>query len=356
LGWYTYVLNEETFSFEIKENGQIIKHIVKDEKIPSIETKATDKTDGTKEMHTSKSVTIQDKVEYKDLQVGKEYTLKGKLMNKETNKPLVVNGKEVTAETKFTPKEANGSITLDCTFDATGLEEKEVVVFEELLKDGKVVTTHADINDKGQTVKFVKPSVKTTATNKADGSKELDISKSVTIQDKVEYKDLIAGKEYVVKGKLMDKATNKPLLVDGKEVTVESKFTAKEKNGSITLDFTFNASALQGKEVVVFEELYQDNILVAIHAEIEDKGQTVKFKEVKPEQPKPEQQNSDKNTPTPEQPNEQVKEQPQPKQEIQSKIGWLPQTGTNLTSWISMVAGALLLIVGGVIFLKRKNA
>ncbi|MGR9591556.1 VaFE repeat-containing surface-anchored protein [Bacillus thuringiensis] len=474
-----YVLNEETFSFEIKENGQIIKHIVKDEKIPSIKTTATDKTDGTKEMHTSKSVTIQDKVEYKDLQVGKEYTLKGKLMNKETNKPLVVNGKEVTAETKFTPKEANGSITLDFTFDATGLEEKEVVVFEELLKEGKTVTTHADINDKGQTVKFVKPSVKTTATNKADGgkeihskdsitiqdkveytnlvvgkeytvkgklmnkainkpllidgkevtaetkftakekngfvtldftfvgaeqqgrevvvfedllhegqvitthadindvgqtvrfvepsikttainkadgSKELDASKSVTIQDKVEYKDLIVGKEYVVKGKLMDKATNKPLLVDGKEVTVESKFIAKEKNGSITLDFTFNASALQGKEVVVFEELYQDNILVAIHAEIEDKGQTVKFKEVKPEQPKPEQPNSDKNTPTPEQPNEQVKEQPQPKQEIQSKIGWLPQTGTNLTSWISMAAGALLLIVGGVIFLKRKNA
>ena len=111
-------------------------------------------------MHTSKSVTIQDKVEYKDLQVGKEYTVKGKLMNKETNKPLVVNGKEVTAETKFTPTEANGFITLDFTFDATGLEEKEVVVFEELLKDGKVVTTHADINDKGQTVKFVKPSVK----------------------------------------------------------------------------------------------------------------------------------------------------------------------------------------------------
>ncbi|PEO22398.1 VaFE repeat-containing surface-anchored protein [Bacillus wiedmannii] len=470
-----YVLNEEIFSFEIKENGQIIKHIVKDEKIPSVKTTATDKTDGTKEMHTSKSVTIQDKVEYKDLQVGKEYTLKGKLMDKETNKTLVVNGIEVTAETKFTPKEANGSITLDFTFDATGLEEKEVVVFEELLKDGKVVTTHADINDKGQTVKFVKPSVKTTATNKADsgkeihskdsitiqdkveytnlvvgkeytvkgklmnkamnepllidgkevtaetkfiakekngfvildftfvgaeqqgrevvvfedllhegqviathadindvgqtvrfvepsikttatnkadGSKELDASKTVTIQDKVEYKDLIVGKEYVVKGKLMDKATKKPLLVSGKEVTVESKFTAKEKNSSITLDFTFNASALQGKEVVVFEELYQDNVLVAIHVDIEDKGQTVKFKEVKPEQPKPEQPHQDKNTPTTEQP----KEQPQPKKEVQSKIGWLPQTGADLTSWISMAAGALLLIVGGVIFLKRKNA
>ncbi|OPD59630.1 VaFE repeat-containing surface-anchored protein [Bacillus anthracis] len=351
-----YILNEETFSFEIKENGQIIKHIVKDEKIPSIKTTATDKKDGTKEMHTSKSVTIQDKVEYKDLQVGKEYTLKGKLMDKETNKPLVVNGKEVTAETKFTPKEANGSITLDFTFDATGLEEKEVVVFEELLKEEKIVTTHADINDKGQTVKFVKPSVKTTATNKADGGKELNASKSVTIQDRVEYKDLIVGKEYVVKGKLMDKETNKPLVINDKEVTAEFKFTAKEKNGSITLDFAFNASALQGKEVVVFEELYQDNVLVAIHAEIEDKGQTVKFKEIKPEQPKPEQPHSDKNTPTSEQSKEQVKEQPQSKKEIQSKIGWLPQTGTNLTSWISMAAGVLLLIVGGVIFLKRKNA
>ncbi|SEB22604.1 VaFE repeat-containing surface-anchored protein [Bacillus nitratireducens] len=353
-----YVLNEETFSFEIKENGQIIKHIVKDEKIPSVKTTATDKTDGTKEMHTSKSVTIQDKVEYKDLQVGKEYTVKGKLMDKETNKPLVVNSKEVTAEAKLVPKEANGSITLDFTFDATGLEEKEVVVFEDVLKDGKVVTTHADINDKGQTVKFVKPSVKTTATNKADGSKELDASKSVTIQDKVEYKDLIVDKEYVVKGKLMDKATNKPLLVDGKEVTAESKFTAKEKNGSITLDFTFNASELQGKEVVVFEELYQADVLVAIHSDIEDLGQTVKFKEVKPEQPYP-----DKNTPTSEQPKP---EQPhpdkstpvseQPKAEKTSKSGILPVTGGDISMWISMGAGLLLLALGTVLFIKRRNA
>ncbi|MEC0026374.1 VaFE repeat-containing surface-anchored protein, partial [Bacillus cereus] len=199
---------------DINDVGQTVRFVE-----PSIKTTATNKADGSKELDASKSVTIQDKVEYKDLQVGKEYTLKGKLMNKETNKPFVVNGKEVTVETKFTPKEANGSITLDFTFDATGLEEKEVVVFEELLKDGKVVTTHADINDKGQTVKFVKPSVKTTATNKADGGKEIHSKDSITIQDKVEYTNLVVGKEYTVKGKLMNKAINKPLLVDGKEVT-----------------------------------------------------------------------------------------------------------------------------------------
>ncbi|MGQ0438468.1 VaFE repeat-containing surface-anchored protein, partial [Bacillus sp. B-TM1] len=146
------------------------------------------------------------------------------------------------------------------------------------------------------------------------------------------------------------KATKKPLVVDGKEVTVESKFTAKEKNGSITLDFTFNASALQGKEVVVFEELYQDNVLVAIHVDIEDKGQTVKFKEVKPEQPKPEQ-------PKPEQPHpdKNIPTLEQPKAEKTLKSGILPVTGGDISMWISMGAGLLLLVLGTVLFIKRRN-
>ncbi|MEK4504132.1 VaFE repeat-containing surface-anchored protein [Bacillus sp. FSL R12-0069] len=365
-GTYTYrevvaperfMLNEETFSFEIKQNGEILKHTVADEKIPSIQTTATDKTDGAKEMHTSQSVTIQDKVEYKDLIVGKSYTMTGKLMDKSTGKPLVVEGKEVTAEATFTPQEANGSMILDFTFDATGLEEKEVVVFEELVKEGKVVATHADIEDKGQTVKFVKPSVKTTATNKADGSKELDAMDAVTIQDKVEYKDLIVGKEYVVKGKLMDKTTNKPLQVDGKEVTSETTFTAKEKDGSVTLDFTFNPSALEGKEVVVFEDVYQNDVLVATHADIHDKGQTVKFKK-KPEQP----QTPSKTLDVPVQP-----EQPQPKVEQPAKAqpmvkavevapkkaeGTLPTTGGKAENpyWVWM--GGMVLLLGGFLAIR----
>ncbi|MDA2637887.1 VaFE repeat-containing surface-anchored protein [Bacillus cereus] len=365
-GTYTYrevvapegfMLNEETFSFEIKQNGEIVKHTVADEKIPSIQTTATDKTDGAKEMHTSQSVTIQDKVEYKDLIVGKSYTMTGKLMDKSTGKPLVVEGKEVTAEATFTPQEANGSMILDFTFDATGLEEKEVVVFEELVKEGKVVATHADIEDKGQTVKFVKPSVKTTATNKADGSKELDAMDAVTIQDKVEYKDLVVGKEYVVKGKLMDKSTNKPLLVDGKEVTAESTFTAKEKDGFVMLDFTFNASNLQGKEVVVFEDVYHNDAVVVTHADIHDKGQTVKFKK-KPEQP----QTPSKTPDVPVQP-----EQPQPKVEQPAKAqpmvkavevapkkaeGILPTTGGKAENPYWVWIGGVVMLLGGFLAIR----
>ncbi|MES5963042.1 VaFE repeat-containing surface-anchored protein [Bacillus cereus group sp. MG7w] len=275
-----YLINETEFTFELSKNRKIIQQTVEDEKLPSIKTTATDKYDGTKEMHANKTVTIQDKVEYKDLLVGKEYLVKGKLMDKETNKPLVVGGKEVIAEAKLTPERPTGSITLDFTFDATGLEEKEVVVFEDLIKAGKTVTTHADINDESQTIKFVKPAVQTTATDKADGTKELHTTTSVTIQDNVKYENLVVGKEYTVKGKLMDKATNQPLLVDGKEVTAEAKLVPTEANGFIPLDFTFDATGLEEKEVVAFEDVWYGDLNVATHADIEDKGQTVKF--VKP--------------------------------------------------------------------------
>ncbi|MBE7124134.1 VaFE repeat-containing surface-anchored protein, partial [Bacillus cereus] len=122
------------------------------------------------------------------------------------------------------PETKDGVVTLDFTFDASKLAGKEIVVFEDLYRDNKLVVSHADINDKDQTVKVTKPLIKTTATNKEDGSKEFDASKTVTIQDKVEYKDLIVGKEYTMKGKLMDKSTGKPLLVNEKEVTAEKKF------------------------------------------------------------------------------------------------------------------------------------
>ncbi|PFZ19592.1 VaFE repeat-containing surface-anchored protein [Bacillus wiedmannii] len=320
---------------DINDVGQTVRFVE-----PTIKTTATNKADGGKEMHAKDSITIQNKVEYKDLIVGKEYVVKGKLMNKVMNKPLLIDGKEVIAEAKFTAKETNGFVTLDFPFVGAELQGTEVVVFEEVYQDGVLVAIQSDINDVGQTVRFVEPTIKTTATNKADGGKDMYANESITIQDKVEYKDLIVGKAYVAKGKLMDKATKKPLLVNGKEVAVESKFTAKEKNGSITLDFTFNASKLQGKEVVVFEKLYQDDILVAINVDIEDAGHTVKFKAEnlgKPQQEKPHLE--------------------QPKTGKTSKAGTLPATGGNTSfMWFSVGAGLLVLTLGAILFMKRRNA
>lgn len=105
----------------------------------------------------SKEVTIVDAVHYENLLPGKEYTVKGVLMDKSTDKPLMVGDKKVEASASFTPNKPNGTVELEFTFDATGLEDKEVVAFETLYKDGIEVATHADIDDAAQTVKFVKP-------------------------------------------------------------------------------------------------------------------------------------------------------------------------------------------------------
>ena len=243
-----------------------------------IGTTATDKADNDKVLSPDTTATVVDEVAYQNLIVGKEYTVTGKLMDKETGKALVVDGKEVTASAKFTAKTPNGKISVEFTFNTAGLDDKELVAFESMTNDNKEVATHADINDEGQTVKVDKktPEIGTTATDKADNDKTLATDKKVTVVDQVAYQGLIVGKEYTVTGKLMDKTTGKALLVDGKEITADAKFTAKTPNGKVPVEFTFNTSGLDDKELVAFESMKQGGKEIAVHADINDKGQTVK--------------------------------------------------------------------------------
>lgn len=118
------------------------------------------------------------------------------------------------------------------------------------------------------------PELKTTAA--IDGKKEFTVNGDVTIDDVVSYKHLVPGKEYTVKGILMDKATGKPFLVDGKEITSEVTFTAEKVNSEVTVSFTFDGSVITKEtEIVVFEALYREGTEIAVHADIEDEGQTV---------------------------------------------------------------------------------
>ena len=365
--------------------------------IPEIKTTAKDKKDGGKDLLAGKKETIVDKVSYTNLIIGRKYKVSGKLMNKETGKPVLDNGKEVTAEKEFTAETSNGFVNLEFTFNASALAGKTVVVFEDVYQDkikvathaeitdkeqsiyipkigtkltgkdseekefhafekielkdtmkyenlikgkvyyakgevinkktgeviqkaegnfiadeesgevsldftinakdlkgselvcfeeiytiddegnpDKLVALHKDINDKGQTVKIVEPKIGTQA--KADnGKKEVTEKKQITIIDKVAYQDLIIGKEYTIKGKLMDKTTGKPLLINGKEISTEKKFTAKEKSGFEELTFTFDGTGFGGKTIVVFEDVYEDGKLIGTHSDINDEGQSVKI-------------------------------------------------------------------------------
>lgn len=242
---------------------------------PEIKTTAYDKETGDHYSYAVDQVTIIDKVSYQDLIPGKEYTVKGTLMDKETGETLLIGGKPVTAEKTFIAGKKDGSVELEFTFDASGLKGKETVVFEKLFYEEKEIAVHEDLDDKNQTVKFQNPEIKTTASDKTTGTNEGIAQKEVTIVDKVEYNNLIPGKEYTVKGILMDKETGKPLLIDGKKVTAEKTFTAKSEAGSIELEFTFDGSTLGEKEIVVFEKLFYNGREIAAHEDIEDMGQTV---------------------------------------------------------------------------------
>ena len=93
--------------------------------------------------------------------------------------------------------------------------------------------------------------------------------------DHVEYTDLIPGKEYTVSGVLMDKTTGTELIVGDSRVTAETTFTPNQADGSVDLEFTFDASSLGGKDLVVFEIAYKDGIQIADHQDLDDEGQTV---------------------------------------------------------------------------------
>ncbi|MDT2565920.1 VaFE repeat-containing surface-anchored protein, partial [Enterococcus avium] len=245
---------------------------------PKVGTKASEKTVGDK-------IVVTDIVAYEKLTVGKKYTVKGTLMDKATGKAFEVDGKAVTAEATFTPETENGTTEVSFEFAQKAIEGKEInlVVFEKVLNaDGKVIGTHEDLEDPDQTVSFNPdtPEISTKAKDKGTASNEGQAKKDVTIIDEVSYRNLIVGKEYTVKGVLMDKATNQPLLTNGKEVRAEKTFTAKKPNGTIDLEFTFDGSALAGATVVVFETLYTDNKEVATHTDINDADQTVTYPKV----------------------------------------------------------------------------
>lgn len=247
------------------------------EGVPEIGTTAT--VDGEHTAEPTGEVTIVDTVAYKNLKVGQTYKLNGVLMDKSTGEPLLVGEQQVTAELEFTPDSPDGTVELTYTLDASAFAGKVVVVFEDLYQGETLVASHADLEDGGQTITFGQPEIGTTAT--INGEKTAQPAEQITITDTVEYSGLTVGQEYTLKGVLMDKETGEPLSVgEGEEqsqVTSEATFTPSESSGTIDVLFTFNATGLEGKDLVVFEKLFLGQTEIACHEDLEDEGQTVSF-------------------------------------------------------------------------------
>lgn len=297
---------------------------------PEIATQANCPDTNTQMAVPKKELTITDTVSY-HLIPNKEYKLTGTLMDKESGKSLQIDGKEVTSELTFTPEEAEGTVELSFTLDATALAGKTIVAFESVSYQDKEVAFHTQIDDAPQTIYF--PEIKTTAKDGKDGDQEVLAEKETSIIDTVSYKDLVTGLTYRVVGTLMDKGTGKEVIIEGKPVTAETTFKADKSEGTVEVTFTFDATALSGHDVVVFEKLYvstgdKDNkkeVELTNHEDLNDDGQTVKITDVP------------KNTP-----------------DISTPV----KTGDNtpILLYAGIAAGALLLAgIAAVIYFRKKK-
>ena len=284
----SYNDNEIASHADVNDSGQTVI-ITK----PKLSTTATDALDGDKNLIGEDNATIVDTVHYMNVTPGKTYNVSGTLYEKVTDKDgkvtkkqlLDADGNPVTAETEFIPETAFGDVDVTFAFDASDLKAKDkVVAFESLSLNGKELASHADIEDKSQTVTITKPTLSTTAVDGLDADKNLIGEGDVTIVDTVKYKNVTPGKTYKVTGTLYEKVTDKDgkvtkkqlLDADGNPVTAETEFVPEDTYGTVDVTFAFDASDLKAKDkVVAFESLSLNGKELASHADIEDKSQTV---------------------------------------------------------------------------------
>ena len=283
---YTYTVKEVNtpVGYEKTETGTTVTNTYK---APSIRTNAYEGGRPTtdKSIVAATSVTITDSVTYENLIPGTSYTLTGTLMDKATGNALEVGGNVVKVVKSFTPNDTNGTESLDFVFDASTLGGRVLVVFEVLTDaSGTVIARHEDINDVAQTVNITRsmlisgrPSITTNAYEggKGAGDQAIVAGANVTITDTVTYTNLTKGMNYTITGILMDKATGQPLLINGVTVTATKDFIPGDTNGSVDLNFNFDASSLGGKTIVVFEVLTASSVTIASHEDINDAAQTI---------------------------------------------------------------------------------
>ena len=251
---------------------------------PKISTTASDTKTNSKMSLIEKEMSITDTVKFENLIVGQKYRLVGTLMDKNTGNALTVNGQPVQAAGYFETDEANGTAAITFTFDGSAYEGGKLVAFEKIYavyedENGnetlEEVAHHEDIDDVDQTIYVPKVGTKATI----NGDKSAVASGTVTVKDTVSYEGLIVGETYKVSGTLMDKSTGKALVVSGKTVTGEATFKATSESGTVDVTFTFDATGLGGKSLVVFEKLYViDGGVekeIGHHEDINDEAQTV---------------------------------------------------------------------------------
>ena len=255
--------------------------------LPALATQAHGKATDSQASPAEGEQVLVDTVSVSNLLVGEQYVLRSSAHAKD----VLEDGTSVdggvlagaTAETSFTATESCMTLEVEIPYDAAELDGRDVVAFEELYRADVLLAAHADVDDAEQTL--VVPSVKTTASAGEDGSRELLAASEQLALDRVELDGLLPGTTYELTASLHLRGTaddgssvdlGPVTSADGAPVSASTSFVAEDDTAVVDMSLPFDASALDSEaDVVVFEELRSGDVVLARHADIADKDQTL---------------------------------------------------------------------------------
>lgn len=250
-------------------------------RIPDFHTTATDKVDDDKYLFNDDIQTVVDVFHYENLTPGVEVKLVTSLVDEEGNPLKDAEGNEIKQEMTFTPEEVSGDITIEFEIDAKFFEGQIITVFEDLYENNVLVGMHHDLSQETQTV-YV-PEIKTTASEQVITDDEDAGIYVFKVTDIVNYKNLPKETTLIGVASVMNPETNEVLVDEnGKEYTAEVEFTTDATgNGSYEVTIEIPYSLIEGKDIVMFEEVKNGDVVLAHHIEWDDEEQTVEFPAIK---------------------------------------------------------------------------
>ena len=246
--------------------------------VPSISTNLIDENSQTNYTYIRDNVKAHDLVTYEGLIAGKTYKLTGTLVEKSTGKTFVdANGKTATITQTFTPDSDSGSVDMVFDINPSNLKTSALVAFETLSCNGEQVTIENDLDNEQQTLHF--PILSTTAKGKVSGKNYVDIGGDMSIIDTIKYEGVQYGMTHTIKSYLVDKTTGKIVQDDnGNDIVKTTEWEPEATQGSIDVEIPVTGKKLAGRTLVVFEEIYLGDAMIACHKDINDANQTIKVK------------------------------------------------------------------------------
>lgn len=281
--YYTYGEHDD-----LDDKDQTVKFISS-----TVKTKASMASTNTHYGYALGNDNVKDTVSLTGLIAGQTYSLQGRLVDKATGQSI---NSQFTNKT-FVAIAESMEVEMNLGIDTSSLVGKDIVAYEKLYYRGSLIASHEDVNDTDQTVTILNPTIKTSASdNRHDISRDdVSLRPSSNIYDTVSMTGLIPGKTYTIEGQVIEKSSEEPVTLkditsattNGTNLVVTlsennlsatTTFTAVEESQDVVFRYIIDSTYYAGKSVVVVEDLYYGDDLIATHRDLTDTDQTLTYK------------------------------------------------------------------------------